>query len=182
MGKKQDPAFKIVVAENSDPIKWKFLEKIWSFVSCRKEQTLNLNIDRASYWIDNGACPSDTVARLLVKQWLKKAEKFIKVRIMKPKKEVVKEIPKVEVKEEIKEKTKEEVDVDVKAEDVVSDVVKEEVKEEIKESAKIETKVEEVKEEAKGEVKEVVENWKNEEWPNSTEEPSDEKPISPELK
>lgn len=91
MGKKQDPAFRIVVAENSDPIKWKFLEKIWSFVSWRKDKTLNVDLDRASYWIDKWAWLSDTVARLLLKQWLKKAEKFIKARVMKPKKEEVKE-------------------------------------------------------------------------------------------
>ena len=75
--------YRIVVAEHTAPVKWKFIEKLWSFAAQRKEATLNLNIERAAYWISVWAQPSDSVARLLVKNWLKSAEKFVKKRIMK---------------------------------------------------------------------------------------------------
>ena len=75
--------YRIVVAENTSPVKWKFIEKLWSFAAQRKESTFQLDVERAAYWISHWAIPSDTVARLLVKNWLKAAEKFVKARIMK---------------------------------------------------------------------------------------------------
>lgn len=75
--------YRVVVAENTAPIKWKFIEKLWSFAAQRKEATLQLDTERAAYWISKWAIPSDTVARLLVKNWLKSAEKFIQKRVMK---------------------------------------------------------------------------------------------------
>ena len=75
--------YRVVVAENTAPVKWKFIEKLWSFAAQRKEATLQLDTERAAYWISNWAIPSDTVARLLVKNWLKSAEKFIQKRMMK---------------------------------------------------------------------------------------------------
>lgn len=75
--------YRVVVAENTAPIKWKFIEKLWSFAAQRKEVTLQLDTERAAYWISKWAIPSDTVARLLVKNWLKSAEKFIQKRVMK---------------------------------------------------------------------------------------------------
>ena len=75
--------YRIVVAENTAPVKWKFIEKLWSFAAQRKAATLQINIERAKYWISVWATPSDSVARLLVKNWLKEAEKFIQERVMK---------------------------------------------------------------------------------------------------
>jgi len=75
--------YRVVVAENTAPVKWKFIEKLWSFAAQRKEATLQLDTERAKYWISVWAIPSDSVARLLVKNWLKDAEKFIQKRIMK---------------------------------------------------------------------------------------------------
>ena len=75
--------YRVVVAENTSPVKWKFIEKLWSFAAQRKDATLQLDTERAAYWISHWATPSDTVARLLVKNWLKVAEKFVKARVMK---------------------------------------------------------------------------------------------------
>ena len=75
--------YRIVVAENTAPVKWKFIEKLWSFAAQRKAATLQINTERAKYWISVWATPSDSVARLLVKNWLKEAEKFIQERVMK---------------------------------------------------------------------------------------------------
>ncbi len=89
IGKKKDPAFRIVVAEHTCAVKWRFLEKIWSFVSRRKDSTLNIDIDRAKFWIWRWAQPSQTMARMLLWKWLKEAEIFVEKRVTKPKKEKI---------------------------------------------------------------------------------------------
>ena len=76
-GKKHDAFYRIVVCEHTSPIKWKFLEKVWSFSARKKEWTLNFNKERISHWISVWAAPSATVARLLVKNWLKEAKNLI---------------------------------------------------------------------------------------------------------
>lgn len=106
-GKKHDAGYRIVVAENTAPIKWKFIEKLWSFMARKKADTLILNLERAKYWISVWAKPSDTVARLLVSQWLKEAEKFVAKRVMKPSKAEL-EAAKKKEEEEAKRKEEEE--------------------------------------------------------------------------
>lgn len=83
-GKKHDAGYRIVVAEHTAPIKWKFIEKVWSFMARNKENTLIIDLERVKYWISVWAQPSPTVARLLVSQWMEDAKEFIPVRIMKP--------------------------------------------------------------------------------------------------
>ena len=107
--------YKIVVAESTAPVKWKFIEKLGSFVAQRKEKTLQINIERAWYWISVWAIPSDSVARLLVKNWLKEAEKFIQKRIMKMSNA---EKAKIEAAEKEKEEAKKAEEEAVKAAEV----------------------------------------------------------------
>ncbi|MCD5382990.1 30S ribosomal protein S16 [Candidatus Gracilibacteria bacterium] len=83
IGKIHNAVYRIVVAENTAPVKGKFIERLGSFAAQRKEATLQINTERAGYWISVGAIPSDSVARLLVKNGLKSAEKFIQKRVMK---------------------------------------------------------------------------------------------------
>lgn len=87
-GKKHDAAFRIVVAENTSPVKWRFREKIWTFVARRLDKTFSLNSERAKYWLSVWACPTDRVALILVKNWIESAQKFVKERKSKPKKVV----------------------------------------------------------------------------------------------
>ena len=153
-GKKHKAAYRIVVAEHSAPIKWKFIEKLWSFIASRKEETLNIDLDRARHWISVWAKPSDVVARMLFKKWVKEAEALIEKRVMKPKKEKVVEKPK-------EEKAPEAPAPEAWAEEAKQEP-KEEVKEEpAKEEAKAEPAKEEVKEEPKAE--ESKEEWKKDE-------------------
>lgn len=140
-GRKNNPAFRIVVAENSWPIKWRFLEKVWSYICWRKDETLQIDLERIAYWISKWAQVSDVVARLSLKKWLPEAEKFIKKRVMKPKKPV-------EVK---KQETVSSVDTDVKNWESVQEVKveenTEEIKQEVVEEPKEEPKIEEIKDE-----------------------------------
>ena len=100
-GRKRMPVYRIVVAEHSMPIQGRFKEKLGSFVSGKKTETLNINVERVKYWISVGAQPSQTMARLLVDQGIKEAQKFIAARTQKPKKET----PKPEVKKDTQTET-----------------------------------------------------------------------------
>src|SRR5947208_5751223 len=66
-GRKKQPMYRIVVADSRSPRDGKFIEVIGQYAPRQGEQALNLKTDRANYWLDNGAQPSDTVRSLLRK-------------------------------------------------------------------------------------------------------------------
>jgi small subunit ribosomal protein S16 len=59
--------YRIVVADSRSPRDGKFIEVIGQYAPRSGEQALNLKTDRANYWLDSGAQPSDTVRSLLRK-------------------------------------------------------------------------------------------------------------------
>lgn len=64
-GKKNQPAFKIVVTQKTNPPRGgRFLELLGSFNPVTKEKVLKA--ERIQYWLKTGAKPSDTVHNLLV--------------------------------------------------------------------------------------------------------------------
>ena len=128
--------YRIVVAEHTSPIKWKFIEKLWSFAAQRKEATLNLNKERAVYWMSVWAQPSDSVARLLSKNWVKEAEKFIKKRVMKMSNvEKAKIEAKAKEKEEAAEKAKEAAEAKENEAEAVEEKIEEKTEEKKEEAA-----------------------------------------------
>ncbi len=72
-GRKKQPTYRIVVADSRSPRDGKFIEVIGQYAPRSGEQALNLRNDRANYWLDNGAQPSDTVRSLLRKAGVLKA-------------------------------------------------------------------------------------------------------------
>jgi len=66
-GRKKAPTYRIVVCDSRSPREGKFIEIIGQYAPLGGETALNLQIDRANYWLDNGAQPSDTVRSLLRK-------------------------------------------------------------------------------------------------------------------
>ena len=66
-GRKKTPTFRIVVADSQSPRDGKFIEIIGQYVPRQGETAVNLKADRANYWLDMGAQPSDTVRSLLRK-------------------------------------------------------------------------------------------------------------------
>jgi small subunit ribosomal protein S16 len=66
-GRKKAPTYRIVVCDSRSPREGKFIEIIGQYAPRGGETALNLQIDRANYWLDNGAQPSDTVRSLLRK-------------------------------------------------------------------------------------------------------------------
>jgi small subunit ribosomal protein S16 len=65
MGKKKQPIYKVVAADSRAPRDGKFLEAIGLYNPLTDPHTLNINEDRAMYWLNVGAQPTDTVKSLL---------------------------------------------------------------------------------------------------------------------
>jgi small subunit ribosomal protein S16 len=67
-GKTKQPSYRLVVADSRSPRDGKFIEIIGHYNPIRTPKVLEINGDRARYWLGVGAQPSDTVAGLLKKQ------------------------------------------------------------------------------------------------------------------
>jgi len=64
-GKKNDPFFRMVVADRERPRDGKFIEVVGTYDPNNKQQKLKADKERIAYWIGKGATPSETVANLL---------------------------------------------------------------------------------------------------------------------
>lgn len=68
-GKKHQPHYRLVVAEHTAPIQGKFVDIVGHYNPRSKELVIKEEV--ASKWMDKGAKPSNTVARLFTKFGLK---------------------------------------------------------------------------------------------------------------
>jgi len=67
IGAKNQPVFRIVVADGRSPRDGKCIEELGTYQPRNKGQNFTLNLERAKYWISKGAQPSDTVASFIKK-------------------------------------------------------------------------------------------------------------------
>lgn len=67
MGAKKSPFYRVVVADSRDPRDGKFIEEIGTYDPLTNPATIKIDMERAKYWISNGAQPTDTVRGLLKK-------------------------------------------------------------------------------------------------------------------
>jgi small subunit ribosomal protein S16 len=67
-GSKNRPYYRVVVADSRSPRDGKFIEIIGTYDPKQAGQNSSFDIERAEYWISNGARPSDTVRSLIKKQ------------------------------------------------------------------------------------------------------------------
>ena len=67
VGTKNMPAFRIVVADSRSPRDGKFIEEIGTYNPLKKGDNFSIKLDRAKYWLSQGAQPSDTVASFIKK-------------------------------------------------------------------------------------------------------------------
>ena len=72
-GAKKMPYYHVVATDSRNPRDGKFIEILGQYAPRSGEQALQLKTDRANYWLDNGAQPSDTVRSLLRKAGVLKA-------------------------------------------------------------------------------------------------------------
>jgi small subunit ribosomal protein S16 len=67
IGAKNTPVFRIVVADGRSPRDGKCLEELGTYHPLKKGDNFTLKLDRANYWLEKGAQPSDTVASFIRK-------------------------------------------------------------------------------------------------------------------
>ena len=67
IGAKNNPVFRIVVADKRSPRDGKFIELIGNYDPKKPGDNVNIDLPRAEYWISKGAQPSDTVRSFLKK-------------------------------------------------------------------------------------------------------------------
>ncbi len=64
-GKKRYAFFQIVATDERAPRDGRFIEKLGIYNPNTNPATIDLNVDRSVYWLQNGAVPSDTVRAIL---------------------------------------------------------------------------------------------------------------------
>lgn len=65
MGAKKSPFYRIVVADKRSPRDGRFIESIGTYNPHTQPETVELQMERAAYWLSAGAQPSDGVTPLL---------------------------------------------------------------------------------------------------------------------
>jgi small subunit ribosomal protein S16 len=79
VGRKKTPIYRIVIADSRSPRDGRFIETIGQYNPRLAEGGLNVEVDRANYWLDVGAQPSDTVRSLLRRAGVLKARHTARV-------------------------------------------------------------------------------------------------------
>jgi small subunit ribosomal protein S16 len=64
-GKKKQPSYRVVVADGRAPRDGRYIEQIGRYDPRQEPSVVVINQERASYWLQNGAQPSEPVRRLL---------------------------------------------------------------------------------------------------------------------
>lgn len=67
MGAKKNPYYRIVVADSRFPRDGRFIEEIGTYNPLTDPIELKVDVERAQYWLKNGAQPTDTARALLKK-------------------------------------------------------------------------------------------------------------------
>ena len=66
-GAKKAPFYRVVVADSHFPRDGRFIEEIGTYDPLADPAAIKIDMERAKYWIANGAQPTDTVRGLLKK-------------------------------------------------------------------------------------------------------------------
>jgi len=70
IGRKKIPVFSIVAADSRNARDGRYIEDIGRYYPLRDPAEVRLDEERALYWLDNGAQPSDTVRSILYRRGL----------------------------------------------------------------------------------------------------------------
>ncbi|MEK7142886.1 MAG: 30S ribosomal protein S16 [Patescibacteria group bacterium] len=147
-GKKGQPNYRIVVANKSAPIYGQYLEMLGNFNPHTK--AIVLDNQKTLDWLNKGAKPSNTVAKILTKQGLKHklivikkfrpvSKKELEVKKTQEEKQRAEEQAKKEAQKEAFEKQVEAEKAEKPAEDKLQEAAEESIKEEkVEEAEKVE--------------------------------------------
>ncbi|MFA4814897.1 MAG: 30S ribosomal protein S16 [Candidatus Gracilibacteria bacterium] len=79
IGKQNQAAFRIVLAEKSDAVKGE-AQEILGFYNLAEGKKTDFNKERIEFWISKGAQPSDSVASLLKTNGMPGMDKYLELR------------------------------------------------------------------------------------------------------
>ena len=65
MGKKKAPFYRVVVADARSPRDGRFIEEIGTYDPTQNPSAFNIDAEAAKKWLQNGAQPTEEVAKLL---------------------------------------------------------------------------------------------------------------------
>ncbi len=65
VGKKKQPSYRVVVADSRSPRDGRIIEAIGHYQPRQEPSVVNIDNERALYWLQRGAQPSDPVRKLL---------------------------------------------------------------------------------------------------------------------
>lgn len=70
MGNRNNPFYRLVVTDSRSAVRGRFIESIGWYNPTTKDLSCKIDMERFSYWVDQGAQPSETV-RSLAKKYAK---------------------------------------------------------------------------------------------------------------
>ena len=132
VGKKNSPAYRVVVADKRKAVKRKFIEILGNYNPTANPKTLVIDKEKALHWIGLGAQPSDTVNNLMCQLEILPKNKMIKKVYGKPTKK--KDAGKEPAKAASDETKAEEIPAEETTEEAVSDDTITETSDEVVES------------------------------------------------
>ncbi len=72
MGQKKAPFYRVVVSDSRSPRDGKCIEEIGTYDPTREPSAFQVNAELTKKWLDNGAQPTETVAKLLKQAGIEK--------------------------------------------------------------------------------------------------------------
>ena len=72
MGAKQRPFYRIVAADSRSPRDGRFLETVGTYNPITSPAEVKVDEEKAMYWLNNGAIPTETVRNILSKEGIMK--------------------------------------------------------------------------------------------------------------
>ncbi len=65
LGKKKQPTYRVIVADERAPRDGRFIEEIGFYDPTQEPSVVKIDTEKAKDWLGKGAKPTDTVAKLL---------------------------------------------------------------------------------------------------------------------
>ncbi|MBQ3545717.1 MAG: 30S ribosomal protein S16 [Lachnospiraceae bacterium] len=72
MGQKKAPFYRVVVSDSRSPRDGKFIEEIGTYDPTVEPSAVKINEELAKKWLNNGAQPTETVAKLFKQAGIEK--------------------------------------------------------------------------------------------------------------
>jgi len=73
LGKHKAPFYRVIVADSKSRRDGPFIEILGTYDPVKQPSEIKIDLDKAKYWLDNGAQPTVTALRLLKKAGLEAA-------------------------------------------------------------------------------------------------------------